>query len=93
MDAIQTLIDGNIDFEGQRLAERLTTVVLILAGLTAWLLGFFMQDLKYTLYAGLGGTVLTILIVVPPWPMYNRHPVSWLPAGSRGEEAGEKKGQ
>lgn len=34
------------------------------------------------MYVGLGGTALTFLLVVPPWPFYNKNPVKWLPAGS-----------
>ena len=36
------------------------------------------QDIKLALYIGLGGTVLTFLAVVPPWPFYNKNPEPWL---------------
>lgn len=31
-----------------------------------------------TLYVGLAGTALTFLVVVPPWPFYNKNPEPWL---------------
>jgi signal peptidase complex subunit 1 len=32
------------------------------------------------LYVGLAGTALTFLVVVPPWPFFNKNPEGWLPA-------------
>jgi signal peptidase complex subunit 1 len=37
------------------------------------------QDIRLTLYIGLAGTALTFLVVVPPWPFYNKNPEDWLP--------------
>lgn len=73
------------DFEGQRLAELLTYGLLTLTGIISFLVGFSSQNIHHTLYIGLGGTALTFLIVVPPWPFFNTHPLPWLPArtGSR----------
>ncbi|KAI5854951.1 microsomal signal peptidase 12kDa subunit [Tricharina praecox] len=82
MNAIQSAVDGFIDFEGQRLAELLTTVLLVASGIVAWIVGFVLGDLKFTVYVGLAGTALTFLTVVPPWPFYNKHPQRWLPAGT-----------
>jgi signal peptidase complex subunit 1 len=36
------------------------------------------QDIKLTLYIGLAGTALTFLVVVPPWPFFNKYPEQWL---------------
>ncbi|KAF8425655.1 microsomal signal peptidase 12 kDa subunit-domain-containing protein [Tirmania nivea] len=82
MDVIQNIIDGFIDFEGQRIAEMLTTYILILSGVIGWIVGFILQDVTYTLYIGLAGSLLAVLAVIPPWPVYNRHPLRWLPAGA-----------
>lgn len=48
----------------------------------AFIIGFVTHNIAYTLWVGLGGTALTFLVVVPPWPFYNKHPVQWLPAKS-----------
>jgi len=37
------------------------------------------QDIKLTLYVGLAGSALTFLVVVPPWPFFNKNPEPWLP--------------
>ncbi|KAF8470204.1 microsomal signal peptidase 12 kDa subunit-domain-containing protein [Kalaharituber pfeilii] len=82
MDAIQRLIDGFIDFEGQRLSEVLTTNILLAAGIVGWIVGFVLQDVSYIVYIGLAGSLLAVLVVIPPWPIYNKHPLRWLPAGA-----------
>jgi len=38
------------------------------------------QDIRLALYIGLAGTALTFLVVVPPWPFYNKNMEDWLPA-------------
>lgn len=30
------------------------------------------------MWVGLAGTVLAMLLVVPPWPVYNQNPQPWL---------------
>ncbi|EMR69859.1 putative microsomal signal peptidase 12kda subunit protein [Eutypa lata UCREL1] len=81
LDQVRDLVDGQIDFEGQKLAEVLATVVLSAVGVVSFLIGFILQDIALALKIGLGGTALTFLLVVPPWPFFNRHKVEWLPVG------------
>lgn len=52
-----------------------------LAQVIAFLVGYVLQDIKLALFIALGGTALTFLVAVPPWPIYNRNPVKWLPVG------------
>ncbi|KAG9249201.1 microsomal signal peptidase 12kDa subunit [Calycina marina] len=80
LENARDLFEGQIDFEGQRLAEFLATVLLSIVGVVSFLYGYFLQDIKLALLIGLGGTVLTFLLVVPPWPLFKAHPVKWLPA-------------
>jgi len=79
LERIRDVAEGQIDFEGQKLSEFLATAVLVVAGTTAFIVGFILQDIKLALYIGIGGTALTFTIVVPSWPLYNKHPVQWLP--------------
>jgi len=83
LEQARELFEGQIDFEGQRLAEFLTTALLAIVGGISFIVGFFRQDIKSALLIGLGGTVLTFLAVVPPWPIFNKHPVKWLPVGGQ----------
>ncbi|KAM0588671.1 hypothetical protein D7B24_000738 [Verticillium nonalfalfae] len=86
LDQVRDLAEGQIDFEGQKKAELLSTFLLSAFGVLTFVVGFILQDIKLAVYIGLGGTALTFLVVVPPWPFYNRHPVKWLePQGAVGD--------
>ncbi|KAI9924367.1 hypothetical protein ASPWEDRAFT_146796 [Aspergillus wentii DTO 134E9] len=86
---IQDVFEGQIDFHGQRIAEILCTVLLIITGAVAFVVGFIYEDIYLTLWIGLAGTLVTALAVIPPWPMYNKNPEKWLvPATGRASGAG-----
>ncbi|KAJ5736573.1 uncharacterized protein N7483_001698 [Penicillium malachiteum] len=74
---IRDALEGQIDFHGQRLAELLSTVLLVISGIVSFLVGYIYKDIYLTLWVGLGGTVFTALVVVPPWPFYNQNPEKW----------------
>ena len=52
--------------------------------LLALVLGYSLQNIHVTLWTGLAGTLITFLIVVPPWGFYKKAPVQWL----QGERSG-----
>lgn len=80
LEQARTIYEGEIDFEGQRLADYLTYGFLSLVGAVAFLVGFFTQDIYQTLYIGLGGTALAFVMIVPPWPFFNKHQLHFLPS-------------
>ncbi|KAI0660199.1 microsomal signal peptidase subunit, partial [Cubamyces menziesii] len=77
---IQKLLEGKIDFEGQKLVEKIARDTLIVATLVSFIAGFALQSLQVTFGLFALFVVLLSIAVIPPWPMYNRHPVKWLPA-------------
>ncbi|KZV66103.1 microsomal signal peptidase [Peniophora sp. CONT] len=79
MDAINKLIEGKIDFEGQKLAERIYTLALAAITVLAFVVGLAAQDLRLTFAIVAVGSLGVCTVVVPPWPMFNKHPVQWLP--------------
>jgi len=81
LDQVRDIVDGQIDFEGQKLAELIANVSLSVTGIIAFLVGYFLQDIKLAVWLALGGTALTFVVVTPPWPFFNRNPVKWLPVG------------
>ncbi|KAI9704686.1 MAG: hypothetical protein M1820_005434 [Bogoriella megaspora] len=87
-------LQGLQDFEGQRLVELLTTGILSAVGVIAFIVGFVLQDIRFSLWAGLGGTALAFIVVVPPWPFFKRNPLQWLPPqGQTGGISVEVDGQ
>lgn len=100
-DANLPIRSSEQDFHGQRIAELLSTALLIISGVSlgfpwwmsqalcsdclldhcqvvAFFVGYIYQDIHLTLWVGLGGTLITGLAVIPPWPMYNKNPEKWL---------------
>lgn len=82
LDRVRDVVEGQIDFDGQRRAEGLATLFLAISALAAFNVGYQYQDIQKAVYIGLGGTVLTFILVVPAWPFYKTKPVKWLPAGA-----------
>ncbi|KAJ9628510.1 hypothetical protein H2203_002410 [Taxawa tesnikishii (nom. ined.)] len=74
LEQARSVWEGQIDFEGQRLADLLSTLLLSTAGFLAFIIGYVTQNIHNTLWIGLGGTAFTFLVVVPPWPFFNRNP-------------------
>lgn len=44
----------------------------------AFVAGFLAKDVFLTMWTATSGVLLTTIVVIPPWPMYNKHPVPWL---------------
>ncbi|KAK2873356.1 hypothetical protein FQN49_002409 [Arthroderma sp. PD_2] len=81
---IRGALDGPIDFYGQRATDYLITGLLSIIAVVAFVVGYTYEDVFLTLWTMTAGTILTILVVVPPWPIYNQRPESWLVPGTGG---------
>ncbi|KAG9285886.1 hypothetical protein G9A89_013311 [Geosiphon pyriformis] len=71
-------LEWNIDFEGQKLAEYVYQITVVTFAAIGFGVGFYLQSLEITLQIYAIGVVLSALLVLPPWPFYNSHPVQWL---------------
>ncbi|CAK7274436.1 hypothetical protein SEPCBS119000_006170 [Sporothrix epigloea] len=81
LEQARDVFEGQIDFEGQKLCESLATILLCIVGAVTFIVGYILQDIKLSLWIALGGTAITFVAIVPPWPFYNKNPVKWLPIG------------
>lgn len=54
------------------------SVRLTIEQVLALVIGYVQNDIYLTLWIGLAGTVLSMFVVVPPWPVFNRNPQPWL---------------
>ncbi|KAF9506544.1 hypothetical protein BS47DRAFT_1333776 [Hydnum rufescens UP504] len=75
---IRSLLEGKIDFEGQKLAEKIVQIGLISSTIVSFIVGFVVQDLKVAFAILSVATIFIALITLPPWPVYNKHPLPWL---------------
>ncbi|KAG8934712.1 hypothetical protein FRC02_009414 [Tulasnella sp. 418] len=79
-DKLNSLIEGKIDFEGQKTTDRWLRYSLVIATAVSFLLGFVLQSQKVT-FSVLGVSTLgAALVLLPPWPIYNKNSVKWLPS-------------
>lgn len=67
-----------MDYEGQRLAELLFQWIICSFGAVGWVIGYMHQNFYHTFYVWLVGVIISVIICVPDWPFFNRHPVKWL---------------
>ncbi|KAJ6552068.1 microsomal signal peptidase, partial [Mycena vulgaris] len=67
------------DFVGQQRVDQISRVWLIGSTIISFIIGFALQSLQITFGIFGASTVLLAVLVVPPWPMFNRHPTQWLP--------------
>jgi len=77
--SIQSLVEGKIDFEGQRMTDKTSRIALVVITVVSFLLGFMMESLYVTFITFSCSVIALTLVIVPPWPLYNTHPVKWLP--------------
>ncbi|GMT29302.1 hypothetical protein PFISCL1PPCAC_20599, partial [Pristionchus fissidentatus] len=75
------------DYPGQRKAERIFQVVLVVSGIIGFGVGYHTQQLSHAIFTVLGGAVLASLIVLPPWPCFRRHPLNWQPVITEDKKA------
>ncbi|PLW34552.1 hypothetical protein PCASD_12917 [Puccinia coronata f. sp. avenae] len=80
VEKITAMFEGKIDFEGQRKADKLNNWILSLTTVVALIAGYVLQSMLLTFGIYGAGFLTALLVVVPPWPCYNKHPVSWLPS-------------
>jgi len=79
MPSLLQYFEGKIDFEGQKLVERIAHYALIELAIFAFFIGFLIQSIQLTFVVfGFGG-VAVLMLIIPPWPVFNQNPVTWLP--------------
>eukprot|EP00731_Ephydatia_muelleri_P014951 Em0008g671a len=81
-----------MDFEGQKLAEKLYQSVIVLFAVVGFVWGYYCEQFVQTIYILGAGVLLACLLVIPPWPMFMRHPLQWQkPSETAAKAAGTKK--
>lgn len=67
-----------MDWQGQKLAEQLMQILLVGFAVVAFATGYALGSFQIMLLVFASGVVITTLITVPNWPLFNRHPLNWL---------------
>ncbi|PNX76562.1 putative signal peptidase complex subunit 1-like protein [Trifolium pratense] len=67
-----------MDWQGQSLAEKLMQIMLLGFAVIAFGTGYLTASFQTMILIYAAGVVLTTLVTVPNWPIFNRHPLKWL---------------
>uniref|UniRef100_A0A0N4WKD8 Signal peptidase complex subunit 1 n=1 Tax=Haemonchus placei TaxID=6290 RepID=A0A0N4WKD8_HAEPC len=52
-------------------------VIIVLAGIIGFAIGFATQQLSHAIYTVLAGAALSALIILPPWPfLFRKNPIA-----------------
>jgi signal peptidase complex subunit 1 len=68
-----------MDFQGQKQAEQLIYRLLVVFAVAGFVAGYVLSSFDLMVYINAAGLGLTVLLVVPNWPFFNRNPLNWLP--------------
>eukprot|EP00455_Lapot_gusevi_P034880 TRINITY_DN385_c0_g1_i1.p2 TRINITY_DN385_c0_g1~~TRINITY_DN385_c0_g1_i1.p2 ORF type:complete len:103 (-),score=21.04 TRINITY_DN385_c0_g1_i1:27-335(-) len=69
-----------MDYHGQYLSERWYTIIVALFGVVGFVIGFINQNLAHAAYSVILGFAVSVVVCVPSWPWFNKHPLEWRPA-------------
>jgi len=73
-------IPTHMDYSGQKKAELIFQVIVTVAGVIGFFVGYHTQQLAHSMYILFGGCVLAGFVTIPPWPMFRKDPIEWLKA-------------
>ncbi|KAI1285331.1 Signal peptidase complex subunit 1 [Halotydeus destructor] len=88
---ISKYIPIHMDYEGQKLAERIfQTVILIFAG-AGLVRGYMIEQFSFTVATLIIGFIIASVLTLPPWPWYRKHSLKWQKPRSTEVASGQKK--
>ncbi|XP_029455304.1 signal peptidase complex subunit 1 [Rhinatrema bivittatum] len=77
-------IPTQMDYKGQKLAEQIFQGIILVSAVIGFIYGFIIEQFGWTVYIVMAGFALSCLLTLPPWPLYRRHPLKWLPVQDSG---------
>ncbi|XP_053152798.1 signal peptidase complex subunit 1 isoform X1 [Hemicordylus capensis] len=72
-------IPTQMDYKGQKLAEQIFQGIILVSAIIGFIYGYITEQFGWTVYIVMAGFALSCLLTLPPWPMYRRNPLKWLP--------------
>ncbi|XP_066206790.1 signal peptidase complex subunit 1 [Saccopteryx leptura] len=83
-----------MDYKGQKLAEQMFQGIILFSAIVGFIYGYVAEQFGWTVYIVMAGFAFSCLLTLPPWPIYRRHPLKWLPVqdlGTEDKKPGERK--
>lgn len=86
-------VNATMDFVGQKLAENICVVLVLLGAAVSFGIGYTKADFSLMIQIFGGFVAVAFLLVGPDWPFYNLNPVKWLPSTAELEKEKESSSQ
>ncbi|XP_054451249.1 signal peptidase complex subunit 1 [Pteronotus mesoamericanus] len=83
-----------MDYKGQKLAEQMFQGIILFSAIIGFIYGYVAEQFGWTVYIVMAGFAFSCLLTLPPWPIYRRHPLKWLPvqdSSTEDKKPGERK--
>lgn len=83
-----------MDYKGQKLAEQMFQGIILFSAIVGFIYGYVAEQFGWTVYIVMAGFAFSCLLTLPPWPIYRRHPLKWLPvqdSGTEDKKSGDRK--
>ncbi|XP_039209831.1 signal peptidase complex subunit 1 [Crotalus tigris] len=72
-------IPTQMDYKGQKLAEQIFQGIILFSAVVGFIYGYITEQFGWTVYIVMAGFAISCLLTLPPWPIYRRNPLKWLP--------------
>eukprot|EP00457_Paulinella_chromatophora_P006309 gb/GEZN01006327.1/.p1 GENE.gb/GEZN01006327.1/~~gb/GEZN01006327.1/.p1 ORF type:complete len:521 (+),score=62.42 gb/GEZN01006327.1/:103-1665(+) len=79
MGAVATLLTAEMDWEGQRRADKIFQTLCTLSGIFGYIHGYKAGSFFIVSIYVLAGALLSAILILPPWKSYRSHPLPWQP--------------
>uniref|UniRef100_A0A8C3HGM7 Signal peptidase complex subunit 1 n=1 Tax=Chrysemys picta bellii TaxID=8478 RepID=A0A8C3HGM7_CHRPI len=73
-------------YKSQKLAEQIFRGIILVSAVIGFIYGYVAEQFGWAVYIVMAGFALSCLLTFPPWPMYRRNPLKWLPVQESGTE-------
>ncbi|EPX71034.1 uncharacterized protein SOCG_01256 [Schizosaccharomyces octosporus yFS286] len=70
-------LEGKIDFHGQILCSKYMNYATVISGVAAYIAGWLAQDSFLSIKVFVVLSIITGIICIPAWPMYNQKPLQF----------------
>ncbi|XP_019513117.1 PREDICTED: signal peptidase complex subunit 1 [Hipposideros armiger] len=83
-----------MDYKGQKLVEQMFQGIILFSAIVGFIYGYMAEQFGWTVYIVMARFAFSCLLTLPPWPIYHRHPLKWLPvqdSGTEDKKPGERK--
>ncbi|XP_059135650.1 signal peptidase complex subunit 1-like [Peromyscus eremicus] len=81
-----------MDYKGQKLAEQMFQGIILSSAVVGFIYRYVAEQFGWTVYIVMAGFAFSCLLTLPPWPIYRRHPLKWLPVQDSGPEHKKSSG-